>query len=170
MKMDRAALHRISYGLYVVSSVKDGRFNGQIANTVFQVTATPPKVAVSINTGNLTHDFIESSGVFSVSVLSRSTPMPFIGLFGFRSGRDIDKFSDVNYRVGATGAPVVLDNAVAWMEAKVTESICAGTHTVFIGEILDAGLINDEEVMTYAYYHRVLRGKAPRAAPTHVEV
>jgi ferric-chelate reductase [NAD(P)H] len=168
--MNRKALHKISYGLYVVSSVKGGKFNGQIANAVFQVTATPPKVAVSINRENLTHSFIESSGVFSVSVLSRETPMVFIGLFGFRSGRDVDKFENVDYDIGATGAPIVKDHAVAWMETRVTESVNAGTHTVFIGEILDADLIKDEDVMTYEHYHSVLRGRAPKAAPTHMEV
>ncbi|MGD9141914.1 MAG: flavin reductase family protein, partial [bacterium] len=90
--MDITAFHMVSYGIYVVSSMKDGRPNGQIANTVFQITPDPPTVAVSINKLNLTWEYIKESGVFTVSVLSTETPMSFIGTFGFKSGRDIDKF------------------------------------------------------------------------------
>ncbi|GAH20661.1 unnamed protein product, partial [marine sediment metagenome] len=106
--MDKKALYKISYGLYIVSSKKGDKFNGQIANTVFQTTAEPPMVAICINKKNLTHEFIQKSKVFTISILSKETPMKFIGLFGFRSGRDLDKFKDVNYKIGIIGIPIVL--------------------------------------------------------------
>ena len=90
--MNPKALHKISYGLYIVCSKNKDKINGQIANAIFQVTAIPQTIAVSINKQNLTHEFIEKSKVFSVSVLSENTPMKFIGTFGFRSGREINKF------------------------------------------------------------------------------
>lgn len=166
--MDAKALHKISYGMYVVSSKRDGKFNGQIANTVFQTTAEPPTIAVCINTQNLTHEFIQESGVFTASILTKETPMAFIGHFGFKSGRELDKFKGINYKVGITGAPVVLDNAIGYLEAEVISSMDAGSHTLFIGKVVDSAVIDGEEPMTYAYYHEVKRGKSPKAAPTYV--
>jgi len=81
--MNISALYKLGYGVYIVTSKKDNRFNGQIANTVFQVTSEPPTIAVSINKNNLTHDFIKESRVFSASVLCQDTPLTFIGRFGF---------------------------------------------------------------------------------------
>ena len=121
--MNLKALYGISYGLYVVSSKKEERFNGQIANTVFQITSEPPRIAVSINKQNFTHEFIKESNVFTVSVLSKDTPLRFIGNFGFRSGRDVDKFKEVKYKVGVTGAPIVLDHTNAYMEAEVVKRL-----------------------------------------------
>ncbi|MEA1964613.1 MAG: flavin reductase family protein, partial [Candidatus Aerophobetes bacterium] len=132
--MNLKALYKISYGLYVISSRKEGRLNGQIANTLFQVTAEPPSVAVSINKENLTHQFIEKSRVFAASVLSEDTSLNFIGHFGFKSGREIDKFTQVHYKIGKTGAPLVLDNTLACLEVRVIKEVDAGTHTIFIGK------------------------------------
>lgn len=167
--MNNKTMHKISYGLYVISSRRDNKYNGQIANTVFQVTSEPPAIAVSINKQNLTHQFIQESRRFAVSILSEETPMKFIGLFGFKSGREIDKFKDVNYKVGKTEVPVVLDNAVAYLEAEVIKETDLGTHTIFIGKVMEAEILNDEEPMTYAFYHQVKRGKAPKTAPTYIK-
>ncbi len=87
--MNVKALYKLGYGLYVVTSKKGDRFNGQIANTVIQITSEPPTIAVSINKENLTHEFIKESGVFTASILSQDTPLSFIGHFGFKSGRVI---------------------------------------------------------------------------------
>lgn len=168
--MDLSALFKINYGLYIVSSKKDERFNGQIANAVMQVTSDPPKVAVCLNKNNLTHEFIESSNLFTVSILSKETPLTFIGLFGFKSGRDIDKFKDVNYVLGEkTFVPIVKDYTVAFIECKVVDKLDVGTHTIFIGEVLNCGKLSDEEPMTYAYYHEVKKGKASKNAPTYIK-
>jgi len=167
--MNREALRKISYGLYVVTSGKGNNCNGQICNTVFQVTSKPAKVAISINKQNFTHEFIRKSRVFAVSILSKNTPLKFIGLFGFKCGRDIDKLEGTNHKVGRTGAPVVLDHAIAYLEAEVTEEVDVGTHTVFVGKIVDADALTDEEPMTYAYYHEIKRGVTPEAAPTYIK-
>src|ERR1035437_9945703 len=98
--MNLAALYKIGYGVYVVCSKDGEKYNGQIANTVFQACSEPPTVAVTINKKNLTHEYISKSGVFTVSILSKETPMTFIGKFGFKSGRDINKFADTNYKIG----------------------------------------------------------------------
>ena len=167
--MDIKALHKIGYGLYVITSKKDGRFNGQIANTVFQVTSQPPTIAVSINRNNLTWEFIKQSRVFSVSALCEATPLTFIGRFGFKSGRDTDKFEGLNYKTGETGVPIVLDNTVAYLEARVTQEMDVGTHTIFIGELVNAEVISDETCMTYDFYHQIKGGKTPKTAATYIE-
>jgi flavin reductase (DIM6/NTAB) family NADH-FMN oxidoreductase RutF/rubredoxin len=166
--MNLEALHKLSYGLYVVCSKKGGRINGQIANTVFQVCSEPPIIAVAVNGQNLTHEFISESKVFTVSILSQDTPLNFVGSFGFKSGRDVDKLKGVNYRLGETGAPIVLDYALAYLEAKVTGQIDVGTHTIFIGTIVGADVVKEGDPMTYAFYHQVKRGTTPKTAPTYV--
>jgi flavin reductase (DIM6/NTAB) family NADH-FMN oxidoreductase RutF len=167
--MNKKALHKISYGLYIVSSKKDKKFNGQIANSVFQVTAEPPTIAVSINKKNLTHEYIEHSKVFTMSILCEKTPMAYIGTFGYKSGRDTDKFKDVKYKIGKTGVPVVLDNALAFVEAELINQISVGTHTIFIGKIIDADVLTEGRCMTYEYYHLIKGGKSPKNAPTYIK-
>lgn len=166
--MNIKALYKLGYGLYIVCSRKGNRLNGQIANSVFQITSEPPTIAVSINKNNLTHDFIRDSKVFTVSVLSQDTPLPFIGHFGFKSGRDIDKLESINYKIGETQAPVVTDNTLAYLEARVIQEVDVGTHTIFIGELAGADVIKEGEPMTYAYYHQVKRGTTPKAAPSYI--
>jgi flavin reductase (DIM6/NTAB) family NADH-FMN oxidoreductase RutF/rubredoxin len=168
--MNLKALFKISYGVYVVCSKDGNKINGQIANTVIQVSSEPPIIAVAINHNNLTHEYIKQSGVFTASILAQDTPLAFIGQFGFKSGRDINKFEGVNYKVGETGAPVVLDNTLAYLEARVKAQLDVGTHTIFIGEVVAAEVIKEGEPMTYAYYHEVKRGSTPKTAPSYVDV
>jgi len=167
--MNVKALYKLSYGLYVVCSRKGNRVNGQIANTVFQITSEPPTIAVSINKQNLTHEFIMKSKVFTASVISQDAPLSFVGHFGFKSGRDIDKFEGINYELGETKAPLVLDHTLAYLEAKVIQDVDVGTHTIFIGELVGAENIKEGEPMTYAYYHQVKRGTTPKTAPGYIE-
>ncbi|MCP2519152.1 flavin reductase [SCandidatus Aminicenantes bacterium Aminicenantia_JdfR_composite] len=167
--MDLKILYKISYGLYVVTSKKNDKINGQIANTVFQVASEPPTIAVSINKNNLTHEFIQNSGIFAVSVLSKDTPMKLIGNFGFKSGREIDKFKEVKYKTGATGAPIILESTLGYLETETINNLDVGTHTIFIGKILNAEIIGEGEPMTYAYYHQVKKGRAPKSAPTYMK-
>ncbi|MBN2542629.1 flavin reductase [bacterium] len=167
--MDLKTLHKISYGLYIVTSGKDDDCNGQIANTVIQVTADPPRVGVCINKQNYTHEFISKYKVFSASILSQEAPMKLIGLFGFKCGRDLDKFEDVEYKVGETGSKIVLNNAVGYLEVKVFDSVDVGTHTMFIGDLVAAETLSDAEPITYAYYHEIKGGKSPKTAPTYIK-
>jgi flavin reductase (DIM6/NTAB) family NADH-FMN oxidoreductase RutF len=168
--VNKSALHKLSYCLYVVTSGKEGRFNGQIANTVFQVTSEPPTLALSINKLNFTHEHIRESRRFAVSILAETTPMTMIGRFGFKCGRDIDKFEGTSVRTGKTGVPIVVDHAVAFVEAEVVGELDCGTHTIFLGRVVECDILDAEaEPMTYAYYHKVKGGKAPKTAPTYLK-
>jgi flavin reductase (DIM6/NTAB) family NADH-FMN oxidoreductase RutF/rubredoxin len=165
--MNKAAFFKMSYGLYVVGSCNGDEINAQIANTAFQVTSDPSTIAVSLNKQNLTHDYVQHSRKFSISVLAQSAPMELIGRFGFKTGRDTKKFDGVQYRLGVTGVPILLDHTVACFEAEVTKELDCGTHTIFTGNIVECDVLSDEAPMTYAYYHEVKKGKSPKTAPTY---
>jgi ferric-chelate reductase [NAD(P)H] len=155
----------------IVSSKKGDKFNGCIVNTVFQLTPEPPMVAASINRQCLTHEYITESGVFTVSILSQGAPMSFIGNFGFRSGRDTDKFKGVSCKTGQTGVPIILDNTAAFLEAEVTETIDVVSHTLFIARIVACETLDeDAEPMTYNYYRDIKHGKTPKTAATYIKV
>ncbi len=171
LEIDLKALFKLSYGLYIVSACDgEGRTDGLVANTVCQVTAEPPRISVCIHKGNLTHDFIAKSGAFSISVLDESAPLKFIGIFGFNSGRKIDKLAKVCSTIGKTGCPIVTEYALAVMEGKVIGAVDAGTHTVFIADLVGAQVLRAGRPLTYAYYREHLRGKTPKNAPTYMPV
>jgi len=167
--MDPHVLHNISYGMFVISSNKGKLFNGQIANTVFQITSEPVTIAVSINKNNLTHEFIDDASRFCVSILKEDTPLGFIGKFGFKSGRDTDKFKDTKFKLLDSGCPAVLENALGYLEAKVINKFDCLTHTLFLAEVTHSELLTEAKPLTYEYYHQVKRGSTPAAAPTFIK-
>lgn len=160
------SLFDMTYGLYVVSAADGEKLNGQLTNTVFQVTAEPPRMAVAIHKNNHTHSYIAKSGAYSVCTLAEGAPMTTIGLWGFRSGRDLDKFAKVKHELGVTGSPLVLENTISCFEVKVTQTVDVGTHTLFIGDIIKGKLLAEGKPLTYAYYYSVMKGKTPRNATT----
>lgn len=165
--LNRRVFMQISYGLYIVTSNLGEKLNGQIVNTVLQVTSEPPRVAVIINKSNLTHEYIYQSRVFGASVLDTSTPMTFIGLFGFKSGRNEDKLSKVQFIKGITGVPLVTEYCLSVLEARVIDEVDVGTHTLFVGDVVTAEVLRTGEPLTYTYYHTHLKGKSPKTAPTY---
>lgn len=167
--MNIKALYLISYGLYLVGSKKGDKLNAQVANSVIQVCSEPVKLALAINKNNYTHELISDSKAFTVSILSKDTPLSFIGDFGFKCGRDVDKLNSVNYRLSPNNLPIVMDNALGYFEAKLINQVDVGTHTLFVGELVDADIIKEGEPMTYAYYQQVKRGTTPKTAPSYVE-
>lgn len=160
--IDNKAFYKLSYGLYVVSSISDGRKNGQIANTVFQITSNPLTIGVSINKANLTHEYIQKSKLISVCALSKKTPIEFVGRFGFKSGRDTNKFDGVSFKIEESGVPIVLENTTSYFELKVEKEVDVSTHTIFICKVLNAEVIEDSDPMTYKYYQDVKQGKVIR--------
>lgn len=165
-ELDFRVFRDLSYGLYIVTSKDSDKMNGQIVNTVIQVTSDPPRVAVIINKKNLTHDFIMRSKVFAAMVLDEKVPMVFLGPFGFRSGRDINKFEKANYRIGTTGSPIVTENTLSMIEAEVIDNIDLGTHTIFLGDVVNSEVLNKGIPLTYKHYHEHLKGKTPPNAPS----
>ena len=156
---------QISSGVYIISSKKGPKYNGMVASSLIQISSNPAKMAVSLHKDSLTHEFIQESKIFSVSVLSIDTPKKFIMLFGFRSGKTYDKFKEIKYKIGSSGAPIVLDNTIGYLECRVVNSIDCEVHTVFVGEVIDAELLSTDRPMTFAYYADTLKGRVPTTAP-----
>lgn len=166
--MDRDAFFHVTYGLYLVCSRDQSNYNGHVSNTVFQVTADPPQFVVASHKNNLTTRYIEKSGVFSISVLQQDVDLEFLGPWGFKSGESVDKFKEVSYKIGISGAPVVLEKTTAWIECRVTGQIDSGTHILFIGQVIDAGVLQrDARPLTYKYYREAIKGLSPEKAPTY---
>jgi flavin reductase (DIM6/NTAB) family NADH-FMN oxidoreductase RutF/rubredoxin len=164
------ALFKISYGLYIVSSGNKEKGNGFISNTVFQVTAEPAKFAACCNKNNYTAELIQHYKCFTASVLHQNTSSEIFGRFGYKSGKDFNKLEDMNVQYGETGAPIVLNEAVAFIECKVVETFDVGTHWLFIGELVQAEILNDTlEPLTYDYYRKIKKGIAPKNAPTYID-
>lgn len=167
--MDITALFNLSYGLYVVSS-KDGDRNvGCVVNSIFQVTSSPATLAISINKDNYTNQCVLKTGRFAVSILAENAGNNIIATFGFSSSRDKDKFESVEYFVTESGLPVLNEGVCSYLECKVIDKLDCFTHTIIVAEITDAKNLFKEPPMTYAYYHRVIKGKTPKNAPTYVE-
>ena len=157
--MDIKALFKISYGLYVVSANENGKDNGCIINTFSQVTDTPLRVSVTVNKLNLTHDMIKHTGNFTVSILSTSVPFGVFQNFGFRSGKDADKFEGVRTRRCENGVLRLEENINAFVSGKVAEEVDLGTHTMFIADVTEAEILSSEESVTYTYYQNHIKPK-----------
>lgn len=165
--MDLSTLFNIGCGMYIVGTAHEGRLGGQLVNALVQVTAEPVQIVMSLNKQNLTCELVERSGVFSVSILGEEAPMSFLGKWGFKSGRDIDKFADTSYRPGRNGAPIVLDYALAFLEGEVRARMDARTHTIFLGRVTEAETLAAGEPMSYLYYRNVKKGLTSKLAATY---
>lgn len=164
---DPTVLFGLTYGLYVVGAMDtDGRAVGCIINTCFQVTSQNPRLAVSINKDNYTYDVIRRTGKFSLSIIAEDTDPMIISTFGFSSSRDRDKYAAFGYEL-SDGVPVVNGKFCGRLILEAEQFVDCGTHFVVISRLV--GTIPGEGVpMTYAYYHKVIKGKAPKNAPTYV--
>lgn len=167
--MNYKAFHKLSYGLYIVSSISEGVRAGYIANTVFQVTSSPPMLAISCHKGNDTLQVILDSGIFAVSVLKQEASTTLIGEFGFMSSSEFDKFAKVKTETSLTGAPVVVDDCVAWFDCRVVQTVDCGSHLLVVGEVSDSGLLSEEAPLTYAWYREKYKMLSPRNSPTFIE-
>lgn len=159
-------LRDLSYGVYVVSTMDEGRPTGCIANSAMQITSSPATLAVSINHENYTNGCIGRKGMFSISILSEKSDPGLIGTFGFQSGKDVDKYEKVAYEM-VEGIPVVKDGC-GYLICKVVDRMETATHTIFLGEIMEGDAYESIHAMTYAYYHKVVKGKSPKYAPTYI--
>lgn len=159
-------LWKLSYGVYAVTAMDGQRPTGCIANSAMQITATPATVAVSINHDNFTNRCIDKTGRFALSILAEKTDPSIIGTFGYSSGKDTDKFAKVDYEMKEE-LPIIKDSC-GYIVCKVVDKFETLTHTIFLGEIIEGDVLQDEEPMTYAYFHKVIKGSSPKNAPTYI--
>lgn len=164
--MNIDALSKLTYGMYVVSTIENGKMNGYLGNTAMQISAEPNMVAVACSKNNYTAKMIESSQLFSISILNKKLSKETIKTFGYTSGKDADKFADAKYTLGDTGCPILLNDTSAWVECKVVNTFDVGTHLVFVGEVVNCDIVDNKDLMTYQYYHDTFKAKSPKNAPT----
>ena len=164
--INKNAFRNMSYGVYIVSTLDGTRPTGCVANSAMQITSEPVTIAVSINHDNYTNACIEKTGKFAISILCEETDPGLIGTFGFQSGKDVDKFDAVE-AVVKEDISVVAD-ACGYVVCNVIGKMETSTHTVFLGEVIDADVLKKADAMTYAYYHKVVKGKSPKNAPTYI--
>jgi ferric-chelate reductase [NAD(P)H] len=168
---DREALWDLSYGVYIVTTKalsENTNDTGLVINTAFQVTAEPPQIAICVSKDNYSYECLRKNGVFGVSTLDSDAPMTFIGKWGFKSSRDINKFDNTKYKIGEkTGVPLVLDYALSIFEAKIVRETDVGTHSIFVGEVISSEVLKEGHALTYEIYQKEKKGKAPKNAPTY---
>ncbi len=152
-KNDLTALFKIGYGLYVVTSNDGKKDNGLIVNTVTQVTNAPNRIAVTINKDNYSHHIIKQTGMMNINCLSVDAPFSVFEAFGFRSGRNVDKFADCTPLRSDNGLVFLPRYINSFMSLKVEQYVDLDTHGMFICSVTEARVISDRETMTYAYYH-----------------
>lgn len=165
--MDNKILRDLTYGVYVIGSLDGNRKVGCIANSVMQITSNPASIAISINHDNYTNECIKKSNKFSVSILNEESNPNIIGTFGFTSSRDTDKYKEFESEV-IEGIPVIKDSN-GYIVCEVTNVLETETHTIFVGKVISMNKYDNKNVMTYKYYHEVLKGSSPAKAPTYME-
>ncbi|MGH9303638.1 MAG: flavin reductase family protein [Acidimicrobiales bacterium] len=144
-RLRRRVLWRLPMGLYLLGSAAKGRVNLMTLNWAMQVSVEPKHVAISIERSAVTHELVSSGRCFALSVLHR------------RDRAEVRKFvkpalhdpeagtlSGASYRTSVTGAPIA-QMAAAWLDCEVRNETCAGSHTLFVGEVVDAGFAPDGE-------------------------
>lgn len=158
--MDNKALFNIGYGLYVVTAKDGDRSNGCIINTVMQVTSSPLLIAVGVNKQNYTHDLIIKNGEFNISILTEDAPFEVFKHFGFQTGKLVDKLSDYEEKsMGENGLFYLTKYTNAYLSCKLIDTIDFGTHSLFKAEVIDAKIINEDDAVTYTYYHKNIKPK-----------
>jgi flavin reductase (DIM6/NTAB) family NADH-FMN oxidoreductase RutF len=163
--MDTTVLYNLTYGLYVVGAIDGERPVGCIINTCFQVTSENPILAISLNKNNYTLQAIKKSKRFSLSIIAEDTDQLVIPVFGFQSSKDNDKYEDFGYDV-VDNVPVVRGKFVGRLILDVLNMVDNETHVVVLARLVDT-VKGEGKPMTYEYYHRVVKGRAPKNAPTY---
>ena len=158
--MDKTAMYKLSYGLFVLTAKEGEKDNGCISNTVIQVTTEPNRIAVAVNKSNLTHNMILKTSRFTASILSEEASFDTFKHFGFQSGRDVNKFENLaDIKRTVNGTLAVLKGTNAYITANVISTMDLGTHTLFIADVVDGEVLSDVSSATYEYYQNHIKPK-----------
>lgn len=157
--VEKEAMYKIPYGLFMLTTTDGERQNGCIVNTVSMITENPKRIVVFVNKANYSEELLKKNKIFNVSVLSESVPFEIFKQFGFQSGRDVDKFEGGRYATSENGLYYLPEYANAFMSAKVVDAYDYGTHTLFVAEVTEAKKLSDEPSATYDYYQSHIKPK-----------
>ena len=163
--MNKKAMYKLSYGLFVLSTSLDGRDYGCIINTAAQVTSEPNRISIAVNKANYTHDMILRSGRFNISILSEAASFAIFQRFGFQSGRTVDKFAGYDACVRSeNGILYVTEGTNGFISATVEQAIDLGSHTLFIASVDDMDVLSNVPSATYAYYQSSIKPRPEKPA------
>ena len=161
--MNTKALYNITYGVYLLSARENGRDNACIINTAVQVANNPTRISIAAIKGNLTHDMIAATGEFNLSAITTDAPYSLFQHFGMQSGRDKDKFTDfTDVARSQNGLLYLTKYSNSFLSLKVTESHDLGSHTLFIGELVDGEVLSAGECCSYGFYQSTIKKSAPK--------
>ena len=165
-EIDKTALFKIGYGLYIVTSNDGKKDNGCIVNSVLQAADNPLRVVVCINKANYTYEIVHKTGKLNVNCLDTEAPFKMFQKFGFQSGRNVDKFADCHCNPGrsANGLLVIPHNVNAFISLSVAKEIDLGSHGMFLCEVTESQKLSDKESMTYSYYQSNVKPKPQKPA------
>ena len=165
--MDKKAMYKLSYGLFVLTAKEGEKDNGCIINTAIQAASTPNQMSICVNKANYTHDMIMRTGEFTVSVISQNAGFDMFKHFGFQTGREVNKFADFESCArGKNGILYVTEGTNAYISVKVNKTEDLGSHTMFIGEITDMEVLSEAPSATYEYYMNHIKPKPQEVGKT----
>ena len=166
--IEKEAMYKLTYGLFVLTTTDGDKQNGCIVNTVSMITDTPKRITVFVNKSNYSEELMRKTGVFNVSVLTEKTPFDTFKQFGFASGRDTDKFAGKVYPTTENGLYYLPDTANAVMSGKVIDAYDYGTHTLFVAEVTEAKTLSQDKSVSYEYYQANIKPR-PQAEASKTE-
>lgn len=153
MALNRKAFNCINYGLFLVSAAGADKPQGCIVNSLHQVTSSmPPKFSLTVNKNNETFKAIEATGCFSALVLAKDTPKELVDLFGYKSGRVINKFEGYEVGTDGNGSPYVKGYGLSRFACKVVEKLDLGSYMLYIAQCTDAELLSSGQALTLDDY------------------
>lgn len=158
--MDKKAMYKLSYGLFVLTAKNGEKDNGCIINTAIQAASVPNQLSICVSKANYTHDMIERTKEFTVSIISQKASFDLFKRFGFQSGRDIDKFEGFSgFKRGANGICYITEGTNAYISVKVEKTEDLGSHTMFIGQVTDMEVLDEVSSVTYEFYLNHIKPK-----------
>ena len=164
--MNPKALYNLTYGVYVLSARDGEKDNACIINTAVQVANNPTRISIAAIKDNLTHDMIANTGKFNLCPITTEAEFSLFQHFGMQSGRTVDKFADFSHVTRSTNGIYYLTKWVnAFLSLDVVESHDLGSHTLFIGEVVDGEVLSDAPSCSYGYYQTTIKANAAKPAP-----
>ena len=165
--MDKKAMYKLSYGLFILTAREGEKDNGCVINTAIQAASTPNQISICVNKANFTHDMIMRTGAFTISVISQKASFDLFKHFGFQSGKDVNKFADFkDCKRGENGIFYITQGTNAFISIKVEKTEDLGSHTMFVGEITDMEVLSDDSSATYEYYMNNIKPKPEAVGKT----
>ena len=165
--MDKKAMYKLTYGLFVLTANENGNDNGCIINTAIQAAVDPNQVSISVSKQNYTHDMIVRTGKFTVSSITEKADFSLFKRFGFQSGKDTDKFQGFDgWMRGINGVTYITESTNAYISVEVEKSVDLGSHTLFIGKVTDMEVLSDDKSVTYEFYQSNIKPKPEKVGTT----